>query len=182
MAGLPDFLGFIKNKIWINLVAMTPEEQRTLDLFEAVESRPDINQRQLMHLDISLGLANAFLKTILNKGWIRARKVRHVAGYTFSLPREVWRKVDSLWIPSTHPEIIREIRNQADRLLADLTLNGVHGIHLIGKDFIDIIGLCLEHQQMQCLSKIVKPRIDTEIDYSEWLPDQLRNSKPQSGF
>ena len=26
---------------------MTPEEQITLDLFEAVESRPDINQRHL---------------------------------------------------------------------------------------------------------------------------------------
>ena len=39
---------------------MTPEEQRTLDLFEAVESRPDINQRQLAEeLGISLGLANA---------------------------------------------------------------------------------------------------------------------------
>ena len=45
---------------------MTPEEQRTLDLFEAVESRPDINQRQLAEeLGISLGLANAFLKTCL---------------------------------------------------------------------------------------------------------------------
>ena len=40
---------------------MTPEEQRTLDLFEAVESRPDINQRQLAE---ELGIA---LKTMYNK-------------------------------------------------------------------------------------------------------------------
>ena len=49
----------------------------SLDLFEAVESRPDINQRQIAEeLGISLGLANAFLKTILSKGWLRARKVK----------------------------------------------------------------------------------------------------------
>ena len=55
---------------------MTPEEQRTLDLFEAVESRPDINQLQLAEeLGISLGLVNALLKTILNKGWIRVVKL-----------------------------------------------------------------------------------------------------------
>ena len=66
------------------------------------------------------------------------------------------------------------IRDRADRMLAELTLRGVNGIHLIGEeDFIDIIGLCLEHHQMQCLSKIIKPRIDSEDDYREWLPNQF---------
>ena len=55
-----------------------------------------------------------------------------------------------------------------------MTVHGVQGIYLIGEeDFIDIIGLCLEHHQMQCLSKIVKSRIDYEEDYIEWLPDQF---------
>ena len=77
----------------------------------------------------------------------------------------------------------REIRNQADGLLADLTDRGVHGIHLIGEeDFIDIIGLCLEHHQMQCLSKIVKPRMDTEDDSSEWFPDQFPVLKTSERF
>jgi len=36
---------------------MTPEELRTLTLFNTVESSPEINQRQLaQELDISLGL------------------------------------------------------------------------------------------------------------------------------
>ena len=76
---------------------MTPEEQRTLDLFEAVESRPDINQRQLAEeLGISLGLANAFLKRFSTRDGFGHERPRHFANYTFSLPREVWRKAGSL--------------------------------------------------------------------------------------
>ena len=68
-------------------------------------------------------------------------------------------------------------------MLADLTVRGVHGIHLIGEeDFIDIIGICLEHHQMRCLSKIVKPRMDTEEDHSEWLPDKFPELKTSERF
>ena len=68
-------------------------------------------------------------------------------------------------------------------MLADLTVQEVHGIHLIGEeDFIDIIGLCLEHHQMQCLSKIIKPGIDTEENSSEWLPEQFPELKYSERF
>ena len=46
---------------------MTPEEQRTLNLFELLENQPNLNQRQLaQELGISLGLANAYLRKVLN--------------------------------------------------------------------------------------------------------------------
>ena len=164
---------------------MTPEEQRTLDLFEAVESRPDINQRQLAEeLGISLGLANAFLKTILNKGWIRARQVKARRWLYFLTPQGTLEKsrLTMNYLQRTLNSF-REIRNQADRMLADLNVQGVHAIHLIGEeDFIDIIGLCLEHHHIQCLSKIVKPRIDSEQDYSEWLPEPLPKLKTSERF
>ena len=68
-------------------------------------------------------------------------------------------------------------------MLADLTIHGVHGIHLIGEeDFIDIIGLCLEHHRMRCLSKIIKPGIDTEENSIEWLPDQFPELKTSERF
>ena len=68
-------------------------------------------------------------------------------------------------------------------MLADLTVHGVHGIHLIGEEgFIDIIGLCLEHHQIRCLSKIIKPGIDTEENSSEWLPDQFAELKTSERF
>ena len=164
---------------------MTPEEQRTLDLFEAVESRPDINQRQIAEeLGISLGLANAFLKTILNKGWIRARKVKARRWLYFLTPQGSLEKSRlTLNYLQRTLKSFREIRNQADQLLADLKTHGVQGIHLIGEeDFIDIIGLCLEHHQIISLSKIIKPRMDTEEDCSEWLPDQLPVLKTSERF
>ncbi len=164
---------------------MTPEEQRTLDLFEAVESRPDINQRQLAEeLGISLGLANAFLKTILNKGWIRARQVKARRWLYFLTPQGTLEKSRlTLNYLQRTLNSFREIRNQADRLLGDLTDGGVNGIHLIGEeDFIDIIGLCLEHHQIQCLSKIIKPRMDTEENDSEWVPDQFPEIKTSERF
>ena len=164
---------------------MTPEEQRTLDLFEAVESRPDINQRQLAEeLGISLGLANAFLKTILNKGWIRARKVKARRWLYFLTPQGSLEKSRlTLNYLQRTLKSFREIWNQADQLLADLTYCGVQGIHLIGKeDYIDIIGLCLEHHKINCLSKIIKPRVEAGEDHSEWLPEPIPELKTSERF
>ena len=50
---------------------MTPEELRTLTLFNTVESSPEINQRQLaQELDVSLGLTNTYFQRVLKKGWV----------------------------------------------------------------------------------------------------------------
>mgnify|MGYP003984884247 CR=1 FL=1 len=43
------------------IVKMTPEELRTLTLFNTVEISPEVNQRQLaQELDVSLGLTNTY--------------------------------------------------------------------------------------------------------------------------
>ena len=163
---------------------MTPEEQRTLDLFDAVESRPDINQRQLAEeLGISLGLANALLKTVLSKGWIRARKVTTRRWLYFLTPQGTLEKSRlTLNYLQRTLKSFRELRNQADKLLADLSTNGVSGVHLIGEeDFIDIVGLCLEHHQMRCLSKIIKPR-EEEGRLNHWIPDQFPQLKTSERF
>ena len=56
---------------------MTPEELRLLTLFNTVDSRPEINQRQLAReLDVSLGLVNTYFQRVLKKGWIRAQQVK----------------------------------------------------------------------------------------------------------
>ena len=56
---------------------MTPEELRTLTLFNTVESSSEINQRQLAReLDVSLGLTNTYFQRVLKKGWVRAKQVK----------------------------------------------------------------------------------------------------------
>ncbi|MGA0351074.1 MAG: hypothetical protein ACO3OZ_17755 [bacterium] len=129
-------------------------------------------------------MANAFLKTKLNKGWIRARQLKARRWLYFLTPQGSLEKSRlTLNYLQRTLKSFREIRNQADQLLADLKTHGVQGIHLIGEeDFIDIIGLCLEHHQMRCLSKIIKPGIDTEENSSEWLPDQFPELKTSERF
>ena len=76
---------------------MTPEEIRTLTLFNTVESRPEINQRQLAReLDVSLVLTNTYFQRVLKKGWVRAKQVKprrwlyflHTAGSTRKKPAQ----------------------------------------------------------------------------------------------
>ena len=76
---------------------MTPEELRTLTLFNTVESSPEINQRQLAReLDVSLGLTNTYFQRVLKKkAGLEPSKSNHGAGFIFSLQREHWKKVVS---------------------------------------------------------------------------------------
>ena len=158
---------------------MTPEEQRTLDLFEAVESRPDINQRQLANkLDISLGLANAFLRTVLSKGWVRARKVKARRWLYFLTPQGSLEKSRlSLNYLQRTLKSFRELRIKADLSLAKISSQGVSGVHLIGdEDWTDIVRLCLDKHRIHCLSKITRPRGE-DINHTEWLPQKFQALK-----
>ena len=67
---------------------MTPEELRTLTLFNTVESSSEINQRQLAReLDVSLGLTNTYFQRVLKKGWIRAKQVKPRRWFYFLTPQ-----------------------------------------------------------------------------------------------
>jgi hypothetical protein len=136
---------------------MTPEEQRTLDLFEAVDSRPDINQRQLAEeLGISLGLANAFLKTILNKGWIRARKVKARRWLYFLTPKGALEK-SRLSLSYLHRTLnsFRELKSKGDEHLRILSKKGVRGIHLCGEDDLtEVLSYCFSGFEIELLSVI----------------------------
>ena len=136
---------------------MTPEEQRTLDLFEAVESRPDINQRQLAEeLGISLGMANAFLKMILSKGWIRARKVKARRWLYFLTPKGALEK-SRLSLSYLHRTLnsFRELKSKGDEHLRTLSKKGVRGIHLCGdNDLTEVLSYCFSGFEIELLSVI----------------------------
>ena len=86
---------------------MTPEEIRTLTLFNTVESRPEINQRQLAReLDVSLGLTNTYFQRVLKKGWVRAKQVKPRRWlYFLTHHREHWKKAVSVSHTCTVPLI-----------------------------------------------------------------------------
>ena len=124
---------------------MTPEELRTLALFNTVENSPDINQRKLaQELNISLGLTNTYFQIVLKKGWVRAKKVKPRRWLYFLTPKGVLEK-SRLSLSYMHRTLdsFRELKRKGDDYIRILSEKGVSGIHLCGDaDLIEILSFC----------------------------------------
>ena len=136
---------------------MTPEELRTLNLFNKVESSPEINQRKLAQdLDISLGLANTYFQRVLKKGWIRAKQVKPRRWLYFLTPQGALEKSRlSLYYMRRTLDSFRELKSKGDEHLRVLYEKGVTGIHLCGEnDLTEIISFCFTGVKIELLSVI----------------------------
>ena len=136
---------------------MTPEELRTLTLFNSVENSPNINQRKLAReLDISLGLANTYFQRVLKKGWVRAKRVKPRRWLYFLTPQGALEK-SRLSLSYMHRtlESFRELKNKGDEHLRILAEKGVTGIHLCGDDDLtEIISFCFTGFKIELISVI----------------------------
>jgi hypothetical protein len=152
---------------------MTPEELRILTLFNTVESRPEINQRQLsLELDVSLGLTNTYFQRVLKKGWVMAKQVKPRRWLYFLTPKGALEK-SRLSLSYLHRtlESFRELKSKGDEHLRSLSNKGVSGIHLCGdNDLTEVLSFCFTGVEIKLLSVI------TEKDLLE---DRLQNGKPQ---
>jgi DNA-binding MarR family transcriptional regulator len=146
---------------------MTPEELRTLTLFNTVESRPEINQRQLAReLDVSLGLTNTYFQRVLKKGWIRAKQVKARRWLYFLTPQGALEK-SRLSLSYMHRtlESFRELKSKGDEHLRTLSNKGVSGIHLCGEnDLTEVLSYCFSGFEIELLSVI--PEKDL-LEYAE---------------
>jgi hypothetical protein len=136
---------------------MTSEELRTLTLFNTVESRPEINQRQLSReLDVSLGLTNTYFQKVLKKGWVRAKQVKPRRWLYFLTPQGALEKSRlSLSYMRRTLESLRELKSKGDEHLRILSKKGVRGIHLCGDDdFTEVLSYCFSGFEMELLSVI----------------------------
>ena len=136
---------------------MSPEELRTLTLFNTVESRPEINQRQLAReLDVSLGLTNTYFQRVLKKGWIRAQQVKPRRWLYFLTPKGAMEK-SRLSLSYLHRTLnsFRELKSKGDEHLRILSKKGVRGIHLCGDgDLIEVLSYCFSGFEIELLSVI----------------------------
>ena len=136
---------------------MTPEELRTLTLFNTVENRPEINQRQLAReLDVSLGLTNTYFQRILKKGWIRAKQVKPRRWLYFLTPQGALEKSRlSLSYLNRTLDSFRELKSKGDEHLFILSEKGVRGIHLCGEDDLtEVLSFCFSGYEIELLSLI----------------------------
>ena len=152
---------------------MTPEELRTLTLFNTVESRPEINQRQLAReLDISLGLTNTYFQRVLKKGWIRAKQVKPRRWLYFLTPQGALEK-SRLSLSYMHRTLdsFRELKSKGDEHLRILANKGVSGIHLCGEnDLTEVLSFCFSGLEIELLSVIPENTL---------LADCLQNEQPE---
>ena len=136
---------------------MTPEELRTLTLFNTVESSPDVNQRQLaQELDVSLGLTNTYFQRVLKKGWIRAKQVKARRWLYFLTPQGALEK-SRLSLSYMHRTLdsFRELKSKGDELLRIQSQKGIRGIHLCGEnDLTEILSFCFSGVEIELLSVI----------------------------
>ena len=148
---------------------MTPEELRTLTLFNTVESRPEINQRQLAReLDVSLGLTNTYFQRVLKKGWIRAQQVKPRRWLYFLTPKGALEKSRlSLSYLQRTLNSFRELKIKGDEHLRILSKKGVRGIHLCGEDDLtEVLSYCFSGFEIELLSVILEKDLLDNLEQS----------------
>jgi len=146
---------------------MTPEELRTLTIFNTVENKPSINQRKLAReLGISLGLTNTYFQRVLKKGWVRAKQVKPRRWLYFLTPQGALEKSRlSLTYMHRTLESFRELKSKGDEYLCILQEKGVKGIYLFGEDDLtEILSFCFTGVKIELLSIIPEKNLlpDTE--------------------
>ena len=149
---------------------MTPEELRTLTLFNTVEGSPGINQRQLaQELNVSLGLTNTYFQRVLKKGWVRARRVKPRRWLYFLTPQGAMEK-SRLSLSYLHRTLdsFRELKSKGDEHLRILSNNGVRGIHLCGEsDLTEVLSFCFSGFKIELLSVIQEKTLLAEVEQSK---------------
>ena len=149
---------------------MTPEELRTLTLFNTVECRPGINQRQLAReLDVSLGLTNTYFQRVLKKGWLRAQQVKPRRWLYFLTPQGALEK-SRLSLSYLHRTLnsFRELKSKGDEHLQILSKKGVRGIHLCGEDDLTkVLSYCFSGLEIELLSVIPEKDLLDNPEQSE---------------
>ena len=149
---------------------MTPDEFRTLTLFNRVESSPNINQRKLaQELGISLGLTNTYFQRVLKKGWVRAKQVKPRRWLYFLTPQGALEK-SRLSLSYMHRtlESFRELKSKGDEHLRILSAKGVTGIHLCGDDDLtEILSFCFTGFKIELLSLIPEKKLLSEVEQNK---------------
>lgn len=149
---------------------MTPEELRTLTIFNTVENSPGINQRKLaQELGISLGLTNTYFQRVLKKGWIRAQQVKPRRWLYFLTPKGALEK-SRLSLTYLHRTLnsFRELKSKGDENLQILYKKGVRGIHLCGEDDLtEVLSFCFSGFKIELLSMISEKTLIMEVEQNK---------------
>ncbi len=129
--------------------------RKTFEVLDTLDRQPIINQRQLaQHAGISLGQVNYILKSLLDKGLVKAgnfRKSRRKIGYAYLLtPKGIQTKSRlAVRFITSKLEEYDSLRNRLTERLAAVEENGHRHLAFVGPQIVrDFIGSIIAEKKL----------------------------------
>jgi DNA-binding MarR family transcriptional regulator len=133
--------------------------ERELDILEAIHNRRHIKQRDLAHiLGISVGMTNAIIRRLAQKGFLTIRKVnnRNIRYAVSPDGMEALAKRSVRYLKSTIRNVV-DSKQAVEELVVAVKRLGYDELHLVGSSALDFVveHLCgkysLEYRQLKTL-------------------------------
>jgi DNA-binding MarR family transcriptional regulator len=138
--------------------------QITLGVLSAIEADSAISQRTLSNeLGVALGLANAYLKRCVRKGYVKITAVPR-RRYTYYLTPQGFAEKARLtgeYLTSSL-QFFRRARQQIDKLMEDCAARGLRRVALAGASDLAEIATLTAHDHDVTLVGVVDDRLDKE--------------------
>jgi len=131
---------------------METQDIRTLKILEEIESGDQLNQRYLAkQLDISLGLANSFLKRLAKKGYFKVKTVPKNRVKYILTPKGAIEKTRLTYAYIQYSlNFYRDARHKIKRTLNTLEIEGVRDIVFYGmSDLTEITQVSLKETTLK---------------------------------
>lgn len=129
----------------------------TLQLLDAVERRSDQSQRTMAgETGVALGLANAYLKRCIRKGWIKVQQAPARRYLYYITPQGFSEKarLTTEYLTSSF-DMFRTARSQCDDVIAACERQGVRTIALIGaSDLAEVAALSALGSEIEVVAVI----------------------------
>jgi DNA-binding MarR family transcriptional regulator len=148
----------------LHLARETPNDEITLGVLAAVEADGKISQRTLSReLGVALGLANAYLKRCVRKGYIKIQQVPHRRYGYYLTPQGFSEKarLTAEYLTSSLT-FFRRARAQISELMAECERRGWRRIVLAGATDIAEIATLTAHDHTISLVAVLDPEIDRD--------------------
>lgn len=123
------------------------QDQIMLGVLTAVDRNADVSQRTISRdLDIALGLANAYLKRCMRKGWIRIQQVPRRRYLYYLTPQGFAEKtrLTGQYLSSSFT-FFRRAREQVSELMAECVERGWSRIAFAGVSELAEVGMICAH-------------------------------------
>lgn len=137
---------------------MDAQSERELQILEYLEHNPDTTQADLAtRLGVAVGSVNWYLKRLVNKGYVKVRKMQRRRLRYLITPQGVAQKMRlTQAYMQASLRLYRETRAEAQRLLAQVQQAGYQAIRIEGDG--DLAEICL----LTCLEQRVRVRQGVE--------------------